>query len=96
MAPFGVPVVPPVYCNAIRSSLGSIVTVGGSGSTDSSSGLKMCIPVFCGILCLGTFPISPPIMRLALGRYSPMLAAMRFLSLTLSRIFVTTGCSRSR
>ncbi len=96
MAPFGVPVVPPVYCSATRSSLGSIVTVGGSGRADSSSGLNWCIPASVGILCLGTALISPPIMRLALGKYSPMVAAMRFLSLTLSRIFVTTGCSRSR
>ena len=72
------------------------MTSGGSGSTDSSSGLNVWIPVFGGILCLGTFPSSPPIMRLAVGRYSPMLAAIRFLSFVLSRIFVTTGWSRSR
>ena len=96
MAPFGVPVVPPVYCNAIRSSLGLIVTSGGSGRADSSSGLNWWTPASWGISCLGTFPSNPPIMRLAEGRYSPIVAVMWFLSLVLSRTFSTTGWSRSR
>jgi len=96
MAPFGVPVVPPVYCRATRSFFGSIFTSGGFGGVDSSSGLKGCTPAFAGIECLGTFPSSPPKMRLAVGRYSPMLAAIRLRSFTLSKIFCTTGWSRSR
>lgn len=35
-------------------------------------------------------------MRLADGRYSPMLAAMRCFSLVLSFTFLTTGYSKSR
>ncbi len=96
MAAFGVPVVPPVYCRAMRSFLGLICTFGGLGSVVSTSCLNLRTWASVGILCLGTARSRLPIMRLVVGRYSPMVAAMRFLSLSLPRTFVTTGWSRSR
>lgn len=96
MAPFGVPVVPPVYCRAIRSSFGLISTLGRLGCVVSTSCLKLWTPVSFGILWLGTFPISEPMMRFKGGRYSPIVATIRFLSLILSSTALTIGESTSR
>jgi len=96
MAAFGVPVVPPVYCRATMSFFGVIAACGGLGCVASISCLNLWVPVSVGISCFGTLPIRLPIMRLVVGRYSPMLAAMRFLSLVLARTALTMGWSRSR
>jgi len=63
---------------------------------DSSKGLNLCTPVSLEISCLGTLPSRLPIMRVVEGRYSPVVAAMRFRSFVLSRIFSIIGWSRSR
>jgi len=80
MTPLGIPVVPPVYCRAAVSCLGLISILGGVGGDLSTSSLKCWMPVSLGILWLGTFPSSEPMMRFVEGRYSPMLAVIRFLS----------------
>jgi len=96
MAAFGVPVVPPVYCRAMRLFFGVIAGCGGLGCVASISCLNSWTWASVGISCFGTLPSRLPITRLVVGRYSPMLAAMRFLSLVFSLIFWTMGWSRSR
>lgn len=54
------------------------------------------MPVCLGTLWLGTLPNSEPMMRLADGKYSTMLAAIKFLSLVFSLTALTIGYSMSR
>ena len=96
MAPLAMPVVPPVYWRAARSSWGLICTLGGSGWFSRRSCWKKCMLGFGSTLCVGILLSIEPMAAVRVGMYSLRLVIMAFLSLVFSQIFSIVGYSMSR